>query len=69
MASVAKLVAKSTECFIMPQILDKLALDVLAKNVSLIINAQLVENCILLNAFHHLQRAIARDEVRFHVDL
>ena len=51
MTGIPKLVPKSTECFIMAQILDKFAFDILAKNVSLIINAELMEDCILLDAF------------------
>ena len=69
MAGIPELVPKSTECFVMAQILDKFALDILAKNVSLIINAELMEDCIFLDAFNHFQGAIARDEVRFHIHL
>ena len=69
MTGIPKLVPKSTECFVMPQILDKFAFDILTENVSLIVNAELMEDCILLDAFNHFQRAIARDEVRFHINL
>ena len=52
MSSVAELVAEATEGFVVPEVLDELLLDVLAEDVALVVDAQLVKDCVLLQRFY-----------------
>ena len=53
----------------MSQVLDKFSFDVLSEYMSLVINAQFMEDRILLNTLDNFESTITSDKVRFYIDL